>query len=488
MKFLYQMRSNPHQQSAGNLPAVSVRSRLAQGGRGSTVKTLSTKTNQGRMTITPRSTRWGFNLSRLASFAWISCATHLSTLEQRGAAAFGFSPVMPLQSPTSKGRDRFRHSGLLHASKKSTSVGGTGFGDGFGQSSKKKAPSRGKSGRADLISALNDDDSKKKESKSFSRTFVKSDQEKLLNDLAMKSSQTVIGQAVSKSPQYNTPDMDPFWQLLPSLIATKFPSATDDELKRVAGMVEFSLGVGRLDSNVINDPWRPHSELHAFMPGLGETSPFLDPDQLDLCKQLSENYDIIVKEYEALLEERFDSRGRDRFQSVTSMNYESGWKTMVLFYNGHRIKDFPYKLCPVTTRILESVPLAGRIAGFNRQQPLSGIPLHSDGNNMWLTCQMGVKVPPPIRNNDGDEVPSAHIRVGPETRHWVEGECLLYDTTYEHETYNAHPTEERVVLHVDFFNILKMTKLEIEVMQYIYDMREQFMKAEGVAKVGAQIL
>ena len=75
-----------------------------------------------------------------------------------------------------------------------------------------------------------------------------------------------------------------------------------------------------------------------------------------------------------------------------------------------------------------------------------------------------------------------------ETRHWEEGQCLLYDTTYEHETFNSHPTEERVVLHVDFFNTLKMTKLEIDVLQYIYDMREQFMKAEGVAKVGAQVL
>lgn len=224
------------------------------------------------------------------------------------------------------------------------------------------------------------------------------------------------------------------------------------------------------------------------MPGLGDTSPFLDPHQLDLCKQLSENYDTIVKEYEALLEERYDKKGKDRFQSVTSMNYESGWKTMVLFYNGHRIKDFPYNLCPVTTKIMESVPLAGRIAGFNRQQPQSGIPLHSDGNNMWLTCQMGIKVPPSISNDSGDEVPSARIRVGPETRYWEEGQCLLYDTTYEHETFNAHSTEERVVLHVDFFNTLKMTKLEIEVMQYIYDMREQFMKAEGVAKVGAQVL
>eukprot|EP00581_Thalassiosira_minuscula_P011438 CAMPEP_0183728698 /NCGR_PEP_ID=MMETSP0737-20130205/28692_1 /TAXON_ID=385413 /ORGANISM="Thalassiosira miniscula, Strain CCMP1093" /LENGTH=425 /DNA_ID=CAMNT_0025960709 /DNA_START=31 /DNA_END=1308 /DNA_ORIENTATION=+ len=380
----------------------------------------------------------------------------------------------------------------LYAKKKtrSSSGGGFGGGGGFGSSPTKKKASRGKSGRGDLISTLNDDDSiKKKEKKSFSRTFVKSDQEQMLNDLAAKSAETIIGQAVAKSPEYNTPEMDPFWQLLPSLISTKFPSASDDDLKRVANMVEFSLGVrGLLEDDVILDQWRPHEELHAYMPGLGETEPFLDPNQLDLCQKLSENYEVISKEYEALLEERFDRKGKDRFQSVTSMNYDAGWKTMVLFYNGHRIKDFPYHLCPVTTSIMESVPLAGRIAGFNRQKPESGIPLHSDGNNMWLTCQMGIKVPPPITNEAGEEVPSAHIRVGPETRHWEEGQCLLYDTTYEHETFNAHPTDERVVLHVDFFNTIKMSKLEIDVLQYIYDMREQFMKAEGVAKVGAQVL
>jgi hypothetical protein len=53
---------------------------------------------------------------------------------------------------------------------------------------------------------------------------------------------------------------------------------------------------------------------------------------------------------------------------------------------------------------------------------------------------------------------------------------------------NEHETQERVVLHVDFFNTLAMSPVEIEVMQYIYRLREEFMKAEGVGKVGAQIL
>ena len=44
---------------------------------------------------------------------------------------------------------------------------------------------------------------------------------------------------------------------------------------------------------------------------------------------------------------------------------------------------------------------------------------------------------------------------------------------------NEHPNQERVVLHVDFFNTLALTPIEIEVMQYIYELREEFMKAEG---------
>ncbi len=144
-----------------------------------------------------------------------------------------------------------------------------------------------------------------------------------MNDLAARSANTIIGRAVAKSPEYGTPNMDPFWSMLPSLISTKFPNANDDALRRVAGMVEYSLlgaNSGLLEGDLIDDPHRPHDELHAYMPGLGGTEPFLDASSLGLCELLSENYDAIAREYEALLENRYDRRGNDRFQSVTSMN------------------------------------------------------------------------------------------------------------------------------------------------------------------------
>lgn len=205
-------------------------------------------------------------------------------------------------------------------------------------------------------------------------------------------------------------DADPFFQLAPHILLTEFRSA---EIERVLRTIEFAQGRRGVDADVIADPWRPHGELHAYMPGV-DASPWHDPSRFDFAAELEANYEAIKAEFYALLHHECE------FQHVTEMNYDSGWKTMVLYYNGKPIKDFPSHLCPVTSAILRKVPIAGvryprtharahtrahmactqqrpvrpswqRIAGFNRQLPRSGIPTHSDGNNMWLTLQMGIE-------------------------------------------------------------------------------------------------
>lgn len=359
----------------------------------------------------------------------------------------------------------------IYTAKIRLSLGAKGFG-----ASGSKEPNRKKEKKARTLQDSLED---KPKQKSQNTPFVRSEQDQLLEKLKADSSKSCIGKAVASSLLANDPDADPFWELMPSLISSRFPNVKDSQLERVAGFIRHTLDPNlSLEDDIINDKWRPHDEIHAYMPGLGKTQPFYDPHQLELCRLLSENYEIIRQEYDALVDD-MERTGKDRFQSVTSMNYDAGWRTMVLYYNGHLIEKFPYHLCPTTLKILQTVPIAGRIAGFNRQMPMSGIPLHSDGNNMWLTCQMGIYVP------EGEK---AWIRVGPETKNWKAGECLLYDTTYEHETFNGHSEQERVVLHVDFYNTLALTPVEIEVMQYIYSIRETFMKAEGVSKVEKQIL
>ena len=155
-------------------------------------------------------------------------------------------------------------------------------------------------------------------------------------------------------------DQDPFGQLIEPLILTEFPAR---DVQRVLGFIEHATGRRGLTEDIVADKWRPHGDIHAFMEGI-PASPFRDTSAFPFVAELERRYDEIKAEFEALLEHDFD-----RFQSVTSMNYESGWKTLVLYFNGHRIDDFPYERCPVTLSILDTIPIAGRIAGFNRQAP-----------------------------------------------------------------------------------------------------------------------
>jgi hypothetical protein len=226
---------------------------------------------------------------------------------------------------------------------------------GFGGGGKSMEDSKKKKKKGNRLADTLDD--KPKETASANKPFVRSEQNDLLEQLASKAASTCIGRAVASAP---VPEggLDPFWELMPSLISSRFSNVPDKQLDRVAGMVRHALDPNlALEESIINEPMRPHDEIHAYMPGLGETTPFYDASQLKLCQLLSENYETIKEEYHALISDK-----KDRFQSVTSMNYESGWKTLVLFYNGHRIPDFPYHLCPTTTKILETVPLAGRVS------------------------------------------------------------------------------------------------------------------------------
>jgi len=81
------------------------------------------------------------------------------------------------------------------------------------------------------------------------------------------------------------------------------------------------------------------------------------------------------------------------------------------------------------------------------------------------------------------ETDKARITNGGVKKIYSPGEVLLYDTTYEHDTFNDSEDVERVVLHVDFWNSLWMTEPEIKVMQYIYELRERYLRAQGVNSI-----
>jgi len=119
-----------------------------------------------------------------------------------------------------------------------------------------------------------------------------------------------------------------------------------------------------------------------------------------------------------------------------------------MFYKGGRKIEENCARCPETAKLIEQLPGGTmREAMVSLMEPKAIIKPHRDSGNQLLTCHLGLRIPP-----------GCAIRVGGETRTWSEGQCLIFDTTFEHECWN-NSDEPRVVLLVDFWHP-DLTQLE----------------------------
>jgi ornithine lipid ester-linked acyl 2-hydroxylase len=87
-----------------------------------------------------------------------------------------------------------------------------------------------------------------------------------------------------------------------------------------------------------------------------------------------------------------------------------------------------------------------RTAMFSILEPGKRLPPHRGPYNGVLRLHLGLLVPEPPT--------SFGSRIGPELRHWREGEVLIFDDAHEHEAWNE-TDRPRVVLFVDFLKPLK---------------------------------
>lgn len=105
------------------------------------------------------------------------------------------------------------------------------------------------------------------------------------------------------------------------------------------------------------------------------------------------------------------------------------WSAFFLLKNGEIIPENAAR-CPKTMAALACVPqseIPGRSANilFSLLRPGAHIPPHTGVLNTRLICHLPLIVPP-----------NCGIRVGNETRAWVEGQTMIFDDTIEHEAWN----------------------------------------------------
>ena len=114
------------------------------------------------------------------------------------------------------------------------------------------------------------------------------------------------------------------------------------------------------------------------------------------------------------------------------------WKTYPFFVFGRPITQNCIQ-CPKTSALLKKIP-GIQNAWFSILAPNYRIPPHRGPTKALVRCHLGIKVP-----NDNA---SCWLRVDKLIYNWSEGECVLFDDTYEHEVHND-TAEYRAVLFVD---------------------------------------
>ena len=162
------------------------------------------------------------------------------------------------------------------------------------------------------------------------------------------------------------------------------------------------------------------------------------------CALLERNYPAIRQEVLALL-----GKPKDTFTPVGgraahdhTLVAAGEWREFPLFGNGQRYEDNCAR-CPVTTKTMECVPAAMELsmaAGgetlFSTLKPGTHLRPHCGSTNTRLTCHLGVVIPP-----------GCSIRAGEEWRGWKEGECIVFDDSWEHEV--QHKGRPAAVMGVD---------------------------------------
>ena len=237
-----------------------------------------------------------------------------------------------------------------------------------------------------------------------------------------------------------------FWDAAEERIETLWGAKPKRELKRVKGYIAANRAA-EVES-AMPKRLRKHPHYHViggYFPGLS-TTPFHDAAAPPF-DALREAAPAIRQELDALLarEQQFEDVGKPL-----------GWRTMPIFYKGVQQASFPAAECPETMAALSTLRLAGETVAFQRQSPGTGLPRHVDPCSWVLACHLGMVCP-----DEGGETP--YIWVAGDKYHWRDGEVMVFDPSFKHETFNP-TSQDRIILNIDIFHP-ELTDLECDVIR-----------------------
>ena len=165
--------------------------------------------------------------------------------------------------------------------------------------------------------------------------------------------------------------------------------------------------------------------------------PWHHPYQYSWIKLLEENFEGIKKEAIQIFEENLMSTHPEN----NMLADEGTWNTFFFYKNGLKYIDNHIR-CPFTSSLIKKIPgveIAGRTY-FSAMTPGIHIKPHCGPHNFKLRTHLGI-----ITHKD------AFIRVAHEIKSWIDGKCIVFDDSFEHEVWNKSKIN-RIVLIVDVWN------------------------------------
>jgi len=216
----------------------------------------------------------------------------------------------------------------------------------------------------------------------------------------------------------------------------------DPDLRRFNACLDYVLGrraIYRNECHGVNFPFLPADEYfdkRLFLPWLGEIEKRTDAirkEALALVENPGEALRPYVRQEKGLPENKW-----------SKLDQSLDWGACFLWEYGEPNQPVIDR-CPETAAALALAP-QNRIPGkaptafFSILRPHAHIPPHTGVTNTRAIIHVPLVVPE-----------GCWLRVGGETRHWVEGQAFAFDDTIEHEALN--PTDDiRIVLIFDVWN------------------------------------
>ena len=202
---------------------------------------------------------------------------------------------------------------------------------------------------------------------------------------------------------------------------------------------------------------------HSYVPGLS-CKPFWDVDEFAWSEKLAKSYKQIRKEFLDVTKDmaKLSQEGNNIWAGALTAEaggYGEGWSTLVLKDRGIW-DEVNCNLFPKTAKAVHASGIPATEVFFASMKPRTDIKLHSDFTNFVLTSHLAIDIPENGNNK-------CRLSIGDETRQWINGEVMVFDTSIMHDAINESDDTRYILMfrlwHPD------LSEVERNALQTVYD-------------------